>query len=262
MGSAKKQGELWGQSTSDWVQYMEPTALPLFEAMLNAANVTEGTRFLDAGCGGGGASVLAAQRNAQVSGLDAAEAFINIAGERVPSGDFRVGDIEDLPFEDGTFDAVIAANALQFAENHVGALRELGRVCTAEGRIVVGLFGPPDKVEYSNILKALGKAMPNPPKGGGPFALSGPEVLENLIDDAGLTILESNEVNCPFHFAEYEAFWLAVASAGPFQAAMLTVGEDQLKAIFREVTSTYTTDDGRIEIAPNMFKYVVAAPST
>ena len=47
--------------------------------MLNAAGVEESTRFLDVGCGGGGASVLAAERGAQISGLDAAEGLLYLA---------------------------------------------------------------------------------------------------------------------------------------------------------------------------------------
>jgi SAM-dependent methyltransferase len=166
MGSAKVQGDLWGQAPLDWANLQEPKHIPLFEAMLDAARVGEGTRLLDAGCGGGGASRLAAGRGARVTGLDAASGLIEVARERVPSGDFRVGDIEELPFEDDVFDVVLAANSVQYAADHVAALRELGRVCAPEGQIVVGLFGTPDKVEFRAILQAVREALPEPPPGG------------------------------------------------------------------------------------------------
>ena len=67
--------------------------------------------------------MLAAERGARISGLDAAEALIAIARERLPEGDFRVGDMEDLPFENEVFDVVIAASSLQFSEDRVAALR-------------------------------------------------------------------------------------------------------------------------------------------
>ena len=86
-------------------------------------------------CGGGGASILAAERGAQVSGLDAAEGLIAFARQRVSNGDFRVGDIESLPFDDDSFDVVFAANSVQYSEDRVAALRELGRVCTPGGRM-------------------------------------------------------------------------------------------------------------------------------
>src|SRR5947208_11011986 len=104
MGSATVQGPLWGRAAHDWAELQEPMALPLWEAMLDAAAVGPGTRLLDAGCGAGGASVLAAGWGAQVNGLDAAPALVAIARERVPDGDFRVGDLEALPYADDTFD--------------------------------------------------------------------------------------------------------------------------------------------------------------
>lgn len=87
--------------------------------MLNAAEVGPGTRFLDVGCGGGGSSVLAAERNTQVSGLDAAEGLLEVVRERISTGDFRVGDIESLPFDDDAFDVVFAANSVQYSEDRI-----------------------------------------------------------------------------------------------------------------------------------------------
>jgi SAM-dependent methyltransferase len=259
MGSAKIQGDLWGQVPSDWATLQEPKHIPLFEAMLHAANVGMGTRFLDAGCGGGGASLLAAQRGAQIYGLDAAEGLVEIAQAKIPSGDFRVGDLEALPFENGSFDAVIAANSVQYAENRVAALRELGRVCTPEGRIVVGLFGSPEKVEYRRILQGIRDALPAPPPGDGPFGLSAPGKLEGLIEEAGLKIIDSGEVNCPFHYPDFETFWRGNASAGPLQSAMRIAGEEKIKAAIRDAAGAFRNRDGRIDIAPNIYKYVVAA---
>ena len=99
MGSSKAQGELWGKAPRGWAEIQEPMHRPIWEAMLDATGVGSGKRFLDVGCGGGGASVLAAERGAQVSGLDAAAGLITFARERVPDGTFHVGDIESLPFE-------------------------------------------------------------------------------------------------------------------------------------------------------------------
>jgi cyclopropane fatty-acyl-phospholipid synthase-like methyltransferase len=61
-GSAAVQGRLWGRAAHDWSELQEPTVVPLWEAMLDAAMVGPGTHVLDAGCGAGGASVLAMRR--------------------------------------------------------------------------------------------------------------------------------------------------------------------------------------------------------
>src|SRR5215212_10391565 len=106
MGSAQVQGELWDAAAANWAELQEPTGSPLWRVMFDAAGVSDGTWLLDAGCGAGGASVIAADRGAKVSGIDASPALIEIARERLPNGDFRIGDLEALPFEDATFDVV------------------------------------------------------------------------------------------------------------------------------------------------------------
>ncbi len=257
MGSAETQGALWGTAAKDWADLQEPQHRPLFEAMLDQANVVNGTRFLDAGCGGGGASVLAAARGANVSGLDAAAAMIEVAQERIPAGDFRTGDIQELPFDDNAFDAVIAANSVQYSEDRIETLRELTRVSTDDARIVVGLFSTPNKVEYSVVMGAVRDALPEPPSGKGPFELSEPGVLEDLIQKAGLIIQNSSEVDCPFDYPDFETLWRVNVSAGPFQAAMKSVSEDVLRQTVKEAVQPYENGDGSIHME-NAFMYVTA----
>jgi len=258
MGTAAIQGDLWGKAPQGWAEIQEPMHRPLWEVMLNAAEVGLGTRFFDAGCGGGGASVLAADRGAQVSGLDAAEGLITFARERVPKGDFRVGDLESLPFDDDAFDVVFASNSVQYSGDRIAVLRELGRVCKPEGRIVAGLFGPPEKVAFSVMQKAVRDALPEPPSGKGPYELSMPGKLEGLLEEAGLQVLGSGEVDCPFNYPDFETYWRGNSSAGPFQAAIRAVGQDKLKAATREAIEAFRTKEGRFNIAPNIFKYIVA----
>lgn len=259
MGSSTAQGELWGRAPRGWAEIQEPMHRPMWEAMLDATDVGPGKRFLDAGCGGGGASVLAAERGAQVSGLDAAAGLIAFAQERVPGGDFRVGDIENLPFDDGAFDAVFAANSVQYAEDRVAALRELGRVAAPEGRIVAGLFGPPERVEFRAVFKAVREAMPEPPPGLGPFELSAPGKLEELFEEAEMKVLESGEADCPFNYPDFETFWFGLVAGGPTQGALRVVSEEHLKSRVRDAVETFRRDDGTISIQPNVFKYVVAS---
>ena len=237
----------------------EPLHTPLYAAMLNATSVRQGTRLLDVGCGGGAASKLAAERGAQVSGLDAAAGLLAFARQGVPSGDFRVGDMESLPFADNAFDVVFAASSLQFAGNALAALGEFGRVCAAGGRIVAGLFGPPQNVASATIMKAVGDLMPAPPPGPGPFALSAPGKLEGLMAEAGFTVLESSEVDCPFSYADFATCWRALSSAGPFQGIMKTLGESRTKSAMRSAVEPFQRADGSILIQPNVLKYVVAA---
>ncbi len=198
--------------------------------MLNSAEVNQGTRFLDLGCGGGGASVLAAERGASVSGLDAAEALIDIARVRVPVADFHVGDLEALPYDDNTFDVTFASMSIMFVTNPSAALIEMKRVTVSGGRDTIGFWGKPEICEYRHILKAVADTLPTPSPGKGTFALSGTGIMEGMMQAAGLNVLDSGEVDAPFLFANAQIMWQMVSSAGPIQSAKQLVSERELKA--------------------------------
>ena len=75
---------------------------------------------------GAGASIrvaIAAASGARVSGIDAAQALLDIARQRRPGGDFRQGDLEESPFDDHSFD-VTDFNSFQYAGDPVVALSE------------------------------------------------------------------------------------------------------------------------------------------
>src|SRR5690349_15705842 len=103
-GTAAAQGELWGVRARDWAEVQEGLARPLYEAVLRKTGIGTATRVLDVGCGSGLFCVVAAERGARVTGIDATAPFIAIARERVPDADFRVGEMEVLPYGDKTFD--------------------------------------------------------------------------------------------------------------------------------------------------------------
>jgi len=258
MGSSSIQGHLWSEAASDWANFQEHMHSPLFEAMLNATIVRKNTKFLDIGCGSGTSSARAAMRGAIVTGLDAAPAFIEIARSRVPDGQFEIGDMENLSFDDNAFDVVFAANSLQYASDRVKALKELKRVCRNGGYIVVGFFGQAETVDYKIVMKAITSTLPDLPSGDGPFGLSDHDKLQNLFSSAGLEILTHQEVNCPMAYPDMDSFLRGALSGGPTIAAIEKVGKGKVKeAIINAIKSSMTTD-GEIRIEQNHFQYLVA----
>jgi 2-polyprenyl-3-methyl-5-hydroxy-6-metoxy-1,4-benzoquinol methylase len=115
MGSAQIQGDLWGTRAGEWADLQEGSFRPLYEAWFSAAHVDTGTSLLDVGCGAGLALEMAQARGAKVSGLDAAAGLVELAKSRCPGADIRVGEIEELPFGDGKFDATTGFNSFQYA---------------------------------------------------------------------------------------------------------------------------------------------------
>lgn len=257
MSTAETQGNLWDAAAQDWAELFEPMSSPLWVAMLNSADVIQGAQFLDLGCGGGGGSVLAAKQGARVSGLDAARALIEIARKRLPDADFRIGDLEELPYADNTFDVTFASMSIMFAANPLAALREMKRVTIPRGRVTIGIWGKPEDCEYRHILKAVADTMPSPPQGKGPFALSGIGVLEDMMETAGIKVVDFGEADAPFLFADFQIMWRIITSAGPIQLAKQLVSERDLQAALIQATKPFQTAKGSI-LLHNRFRFVTA----
>lgn len=99
--------------------------------------------LLDAGMGPGRACAMLADREWTVSGVDASAEMVAVARARVPVAATRLqmGRVEELPFSDASFDAVVATGVLEYAEVDV-ALAEIARVLRRGGRAVVSYPNP------------------------------------------------------------------------------------------------------------------------
>lgn len=118
--------------------------------VVEAADLAEGERVLDVGCGTGTLALVAAERvgaDGRVVGIDPSVEMIAKAREkaaaRAHSGagsvSFELGRIEQLPFEDASFDVVLSTlmfHHLPAREQHSG-LCEVRRVLVPGGRLVI-----------------------------------------------------------------------------------------------------------------------------
>jgi SAM-dependent methyltransferase len=133
--------------------------------LVEHAGIRAGMRVLDVACGTGVVAVTAARLGARVTGLDltpelleAARANSRIAGLEI---DWHEGDVEHLPFDAGTFDAVVSQFGHMFAPRpdvataqildvaagalhrpHVRAGRTV-RACSPAGRVASPAMGRP-----------------------------------------------------------------------------------------------------------------------
>jgi SAM-dependent methyltransferase len=227
--------------------------------MLDVAAVSPGTRLLDAGCGAGGASVLAAARGAQVNGCDVAEGLLTIARQRVPDSDFRVAGLEQLPYADAAFDAIIVPTTLAATADPLAALHELRRVCTADGRVVVAIWCGPEAGAQHAVCSAMHALLAAPARAMPPCGLAVPGRLDGLLVQAGLRVLGSAVVVCPSAYPDGETAWLALASSSRMQATLRAVGTERLKDAVLRAIAPYRTATGSLQWETS-FRYVLAAP--
>lgn len=87
-----------------------------------------GKSLLDVACGDGTDLVYYQEKGAIVSGIDASEELIDIAKAKLPNSEINVALLENLPFNENTFDIVVSKYAIQTSENLEKSLYELSRV--------------------------------------------------------------------------------------------------------------------------------------
>jgi SAM-dependent methyltransferase len=257
MGSAHVQGQLWGRHPEVWSTTLEQQMRPLYLATLAALHPLAGKSLLDAGCGAGQAIADAAARGASVTGIDAAPPLLDIARRRTPTADLRVGDIQELPFDPATFDAVTAFNAIQYAADPAAAVAELARVCRVGGRVAIGVWGDPHRCETEGLFQRLRSLAPPPPGTPTPLALSDPGVVEELITKAGLIVHSGDEVPIPISFDTIEDAWTAHISAGPMQKVIEVAGPQAVRQVIDSVLTTDRKPDGAYR-QDNVMRYVLA----
>ena len=103
-----------------------------------------GLDVLEIGVGMGADLLQWARAGARVTGVDLTERAVAITRERLRAeglaGDVRVGDAEDLPFPDGSFDLVWSWGVLHHTPASTRALREAARVLRPGGRYAVMVY--------------------------------------------------------------------------------------------------------------------------
>lgn len=257
MTTGQTHGQLWSGGARDWARYIEPQNYPLYEAVQERLGIGAGTRLLDVGCGPGGAASLAARRGAQVAGLDASPGSIEVARERVPTGDFRVGDMETLTWLDGSFEVVTYFNSLQFAGNPTAALREARRVLGTGGKVGIAVWAPREQSQQPKIMAATSTlAPPQPPDAPGPFALSEPNQLESVLDGAELRVVSRGEVPIVVEYPDAETAVRAAMSSGGTTRAVQHSGEERVRQALLEAIQEFRGEGGEIRLH-NRFRFVI-----
>jgi len=134
------------------------------ESLAEAADIRAGERVLDVAAGNGNATLAAARRFAEVTSTDYVPALLDKGRARAAveglDVDFRIADAEDLPFEDGSFDAVLSTFGAMFTPDHARPAREMLRVVRDGGRIGLANWTPEGFI--GQLFRVIGGYIPAP----------------------------------------------------------------------------------------------------
>lgn len=251
-------GRGWGARAQEWAYQFEPYALPANHLLFDQLGVSDGTNHLDVACGSGLAANVAARRGASVSGLDASEALIHIARARTPEGDFRVGDMFALPFDDGRFDVVTSFNGIWNGCDD--ALQEARRVLGADGRLGMTYWGSFDRMGLLPYFAKIIELSPESHQAATMHLGETSDVVGAMLERTRFTLQERGTVEVTNEWPDVETAVRALASAGPAIPAIEAVGYDTFCDALREVITPMHDPRTGVRITSDL-GWVTAQPS-
>jgi ubiquinone/menaquinone biosynthesis C-methylase UbiE len=233
-------GQGWGQRAREWAYLFEPYARPANERLFERLHVGDGVRLLDIACGSGFAVHLAAERGAIVSGLDAAEPLLAIARARTPAADFRLGDMLDLPFDDGSFDVVTSFNGIW--KGFEGALVEARRVLRPGGLFGMTFWGSPRRLGLLPFFMKVGEF--SPPDHVAATVQQGdtgrPGIVEEMLASSGFELIERGRVEVVNEWPDLATATRGMAASGPAVPAIENIGYE---AFVEQITAAFAAKD-------------------
>lgn len=238
-----QQSAVWG--SAPW-ERVAVTLAPLHDHLIAELSPRAGERWLDAATGTGAVAIRAARAGAEVTALDLAPRLVETA-KRLAADEglairFDVGDCEDLPYEDASFDVVASAVGVIFAPDHSAVARELARVCRPGGRVGIASWRP--NPAYAAVFEPF--RPPPEPGVGDPDEWGRREYVVDLLGDAfELTFVEGSHA---LRGESAEAIWLLFTTAhGAFKARVESLDRrrrEQLHRAFLGYLENYRVDGG------------------
>jgi SAM-dependent methyltransferase len=222
-------------------------------ALLDAARVRAGARVLDVATGPGYAAAEAAARGADVVGVDRSADMLALARELNPGIEFTLAPAEGLPFEDGSFDAVVAGFLILHVADPDATALELARVLRPGGSLALSMWDDPARMRVLGLgleaLQAAGEPVEDRLPLGPPLArFMDAAALGVLLEQSGL-----DDVAVERHGFDHTAASAAEAwdgsVAGTVRLAALVEAQppealEAVRGAYERSLTSYRTADG------------------
>jgi ubiquinone/menaquinone biosynthesis C-methylase UbiE len=233
------------------------------ELLCESVDLRAGERVLDVATGSGNTALAAARRFTSVTGVDYVPALIERAKVRAEAeglpAEFLVGDAEELPVPDASFDVVLSTFGVMFAPDHPKAAAEMLRVLRPGGRIGLSNWVPDGFV--GTMFRTTSKHVPPPPGLVPPVKWGTEDHVRALFPDAKIDVIPRT-VKVRFPSVD---FWVDYFRTyfGPTVKAFEFVGADgapALEADFRAMIAEANVSGDETLVIPQQYVDVVIRP--
>ena len=239
---------MWEQRASNYADSFEALTAVTIERLLDAVGAGSGTDLLDVGTGPGFVAAAAVARGANVTGIDVADAMVELAQQRVPTGRFQQGSAEQLPVPDDAFDAVVGNFVLLHLGHPDRGVAEARRVLRPGGRCAFTVWDSATVNRalgvFHDAVERAGVAPPDDVPTGPPmFALGESAAFGNLLRDAGFENVAITECTGSVRVDPVD-WWDATLRSTPRTGTLIArqtpTVQAKIRAFYDELVAPYT----------------------
>lgn len=273
----EQQTTYWNEDAGPrWVAFQERLDGQIEGAGLAAmeeAEVSEGERVLDVGCGCGGSSLELARRvgaSGFVMGADLSVPMLSRARERAAQEGltnvaFEQADAQTFGFKAGDFDVVFSRFGVMFFEDPIEAFGNLRRALRGGGRVSFVCWRPIQEnpwILVPMMAAAQHVEMPKPPAPGepGPFAFADPDHVRGILSKAGFERISIQPYDESQSFSESVDETLEfLQHIGPLSRILADVNESTRETVLDAVRKALEQHSGPDGVAAGRAMWVVRA---
>jgi SAM-dependent methyltransferase len=242
-----------------WEPLFQSFTWPLALRMAAVAQVGDGQRVLDVGCGIGDPTLQVAVLvgpHGRVLGVDLVDAMVTTARERAAAlglahVEFRAADVSVMELPHHAFDAILGRWSVIYLDDVPGTLGRLREALVPGGRIALAAWAPPEANPWITVpLGVLGGLDPVPaadPAAPGFFHLSADGALAATLRTAGFRHVRQERVRLSQFARDAAEFWAMLGDmAGPLAprlAALTPAAREAAARGVREGLARYQAGD-------------------
>ncbi len=233
--------------------FFSPVTALATARLLDAAQVRPGATLLDVATGPGGLAVEATRLGIICTGVDLSPGMIQLAKKSNPGIAFRVADVEDLPFADASFDAVVCNFGLGHFPWPETSVAECVRVLKPGGWIALSWWDDPSKQRIQGLFREaiaeIGAAAPaEVPQGHAIYRFSDTHEFQNLLEKADLMDVSVESHQTTHLIADVDTLWRGGLGSFAVTASAIAHQDAATQAAIRAAlerrAEAYRTADG------------------